>query len=337
MSRDSVRARRGFTIVELLVCVTIIGVLTALLLPAVQAARAAASRISCRNNLRQLGLALHNYESTNGVFPPSRIAAAAARSGHCEPFESEVEDNAGHCTEYASWTAMCLPYFDQAPLAQRYDASQPWSSLANRRVVEVPLDIFVCPSTPNPDRRDQLHVQGAAPTDYAAIVEVAAAMFTDVLGISDPGSAVRRGALSEHQANPARDIHDGLSSTVMLGECAGRPAACVLGRPMETEQFEAYADDEIVEVDGQYFSMKGMGWADPDAGVDAVGFRDDGVTSYGPRLINGNNAGALYSFHPDGAQFLFADGSAHFMSESVDAWLLMTLCTRAGGEVVGEF
>ena len=337
MSPDRRRRLGGFTIIELLVAITIVGLLAALLLPAVQAARAAASRISCRNNLRQFGLALHNYEATNGVFPPSRIAALDVATGNCEESELEVEDNPGHCTEYACWTALCLPYLDQAPLSQQYDARKSWSSVANRRVVQIPLGVCVCPSTPDPDRRDQLHVRGAAPTDYAAVVEVKAAMYSDVFGISDPGLAARRGALSEHLANPLRDVADGLSSTIMLAECAGRPSAYVAGRPMNARQFDAYADDEIVDVSGRYFTAKGMGWADPDSGIDAVGFRDDGVTMHGLRLINGNNADGMYSFHAGGAHFVFADGSVHFFSETIDAWILMSLCTRAGGEVVGEF
>lgn len=337
MSPHRGHGRSGFTMIELLVGVAIIAVLAALLLPAVQAARAAAWRVHCRNNLRQLGLALHNYEATHRAFPPSRIGASEAAAGACEPNETEVEDNPGHCTEYGSWTAMCLPYLDQAPLSRQYDAQQPWSSLTNRPVVQVPLDVFVCPSTPDSGRRDQHHVLGAAPTDYGAVVEVKSPMFTDVLGISDPGPRARTGVLSEQAANPLRDVLDGLSSTVMLAECAGRPATYVMGQPMNASQFQAYADDEIVDVSGRYVASKGIGWADPDSGIDAIGFRDDGVTAHGPRLINGNNAGAMYSFHPGGAQFVFADGSVHFLSETIDTWLLMTLCTRAGGEVVGEF
>ncbi len=337
MSKKSDRGHRGFTMIELLVGLGIIAVLAALLLPAVQSARAAARRIQCRNHLHQLGLALHNYEATHRAFPPSTIGAFGAAAGDCDPNETEVEDNPGHCTEYASWTAMCLPYLGETPLFHMYDAGRPWSGLINRPAVRTPLPVFACPSTPDADRRDQLHVPGAAPTDYGAVVEVKAAMFTDVIGIADPGPRARTGALAEHAANPVRDIRDGASSTILLAECAGRPAAYVLGRPMNASQFQAYAEDEIVDISGRYFAAEGSGWADPDSAIDGIGFRDDGVSAHGPRLINGNNAGAMYSFHAGGAQFLFVDGSVHFLSETIDTWLLMTLCTRAGGEVVGEF
>ena len=329
--------RRGFTIVELLVTASVIGVVLAMMLPAVQRAREACRRIQCRNNLRQLGLALHNYESTDGTFPPSTIGAIGDVSGPCDQDEIEVPDNPGHCTGYASWTAMCLPMIEQPNLFSSYDADQAWCSLANRPVVRTSLDVFVCPTTPGSGRPDSHHVHGAAPTDYGAVTEVGSRVYTDVFGVPDPGLTSRLGALREHQANRTRDIQDGLSSTIMLAECAGRPMAYVRGTQMTRAQFSACTDDDVIEISGEPVIDGGAGWADPDAAFDITGVMDDGVTAYGPQLINGLNADGPYSFHIGGAQFLFADGSVHFLSEDIDAWLLVKLCTRSGGEVIGDF
>ena len=337
MSRGCDWRRRGFTIIELLVAAAVVAVLLALLVPAVQQAREASRRTRCRSNLRQLGLALHAYESSHGVFPPSKIGAIGSTIGPCDADEVEVEDNRGSCTEYASWTVMCLPMIDQASLSHLYDADQPWSSLTNRPVVRTRLDVFVCPTTPDSGRPDSHHVLGAAPIDYGAVAEVEQRLFIDVFGVPDPGLESRLGALREKFANPTRDIRDGLSSTIMLAECAGRPLAYVDGIPMNSAQFSAYAEDGIIENSGAYVADEGTGWADPDAALDISGVMDDGVTLYGPHLVNRLNVSGPYSFHVGGAQFLFADGSVHFLSESVDAWLLVKLCTRAGGEVVGEF
>lgn len=331
-------ARRGFTVIELLVAVSIVGILLALLLPAIQQAREAARRMTCRNNLRQLGLALHNYEAAHGVFPPGKLAATAygASRGDCDPEETVVEDNPTACTEYQSWTALCLPFYGQGNLANRMEYTSAWSDLVNRETVSTPLDVFLCPTSKG-RRVDGDHVHGAAATDYAAVMEVAKLVYTDVFGVPNPGLSARRGALAEHQANRSSEILDGMSQTIVLAESAGRPEVYVLGRRMSASLFAAYTDDDIVPTPNGYRTDKGIGWADPDAGFDVQGVADNGVTSYGPRFINAINVNEAYSFHVGGAHFLLADGSVRFLSENVDAWTYISLCTRAGAETVADF
>ncbi len=326
---------RAFTIIELLVVVAVIAILMALLLPAVQGAREAARRMQCRNNLKQMGLALHNYQSTHRVFPPSELNSRG--DSGCEPFEIVVEDNVSHCTDYQSWTALCLAFLDQTSLADSYDFNAAWSSLKNREAISTHLAVFQCPSTPTADRVDRFHVVGAAATDYGSVNRVAKQVYSDVFGIPVPSQAARQGALAEYIANTPASITDGMSNTLMLAECAARPDAYVMGSRMTDSQFSAYTDDEIVQVGSELTADAGIGWADPDVGFHVKGVGHDGVTVYGPVFVNGINSGEAYSFHPGGAQTLLSDGSVRFLSEQIDSWVYVSLCTRAGGEIVGAF
>lgn len=327
--------RPAFTIIELLVVIAIIAILVALILPAVQGAREAARRMQCSNNLKQLGLALHSYESIHGVFPPSELNSES--SGGCDPGEVAVEDNPTACTDYESWTVLCLPFMEQMALAAKYDYESPWCSLKNREAISTQLPIFKCPSTPGSDRVDRFHVVGAAATDYGSMNRVAKGVFSDVFGVPIPSQASRQGAMAEYSANRASQITDGMSNTLMLSECAARPDAYVKGQQMTDAQFQAYTDDEIVRHGSQLVADDGIGWADPDAGFHVKGVMPDGVTVYGPVFVNGINSGETYSFHTGGAQTLLSDGSVHFLSEHVDGWVYVSLCTRSGGEVIGEF
>ncbi len=330
------RAKRtGFTIIELLVVIAIIAILIALVLPAVQQAREGARRMQCRNNLKQMGLALHNYQSAHMVFPPSELNSVGDEG--CEPGEISVEDNPSACTDYQSWTALCLPCLDQQALANIYNYHSAWSDIANRSSISVQLPIFQCPTTPKTNRTDRHHVVGAAATDYGSVNRVAKRVYSDVFGVVVPSQAARQGALAEYEVNRPSHITDGMSNTLMLAECAGRPEPLVLGQRMTDLQFESYFDDEVVRVNGQLVSEDGIGWADPDAGFHVKGVQSNGISAYGPVFVNGINTGETYSFHSGGAQVLMADGSVRFLSAAIDSWIYISLCTRAGGESLGEF
>ena len=331
MSAASTR-RVGFTLTDMLVCLAIIAMLVGLSFPAVQHAREAARRVSCQNNFRQMGFALHNFQSAHGTFPAGSQAGKGSFRGSCDPDEVEIEDNSGKCTDYASWTALCLPFLGETPLAAGYDYDQPWSHLANRPVVKTHLRVFVCSSAPIENRSDRHFVRGAAPTDYGAVTQVDRGVYTELFGVYDPGVSARQGVLAEHDASSPQAILDGLSNTLMVAECAGRPATYVLGSPMSARQFANCAHDEVVRLGGHFVVDDGVGWADPDAGFSIEGVGDDGVEVYGTRMINATNAGEIYSFHSGGAQFLYADASVRFHGNEIDPWVLVSLCTRAGGE-----
>ncbi len=327
--------RCAFTIIELLVVTSVIAILMAILLPAIQHARELARRMQCRNHLRQIGLALHNYDSTHAVFPPDALAGDG--TGGCEETELSVEDNPSHCTEYQSWTTLVLPYLDQPTITQNYDYGSPWSSLRNRPFVKTQLSVFQCPSTPAPQETDTHHVVGAAAGDYGAINQVTKRVYTEVFGVADPGLSARTGVLAQFEANPPARITDGLSNTMMIAESCGRPDVYVGSDPMSKTQFAAYRGDEVVSVAGDLVAEDGIGWADPDSRFNVAGVQEDGITTLGSGFINKINLSEAYSFHSGGVLVLLSDGSVRFLSENIDSWTYVTLCTRAGGEVVGEF
>ena len=331
-----IRRRRGFTLIELLVVIAIIAILIALLLPAVQQAREAARRTQCKNNLKQLGLALHNYESSFGTFPPSRLLPNATLVPGGKYSITNADGNPGDTT-YSSWTTLILPYIDQANISNKYNSDFPWFDPTNRTMIGVPLEVMTCPSTPGNNRTDSYHVPGAAAGDYGSINEVKKKVYTVVLGLPQPAAQARAGVLSKGQNNRIRDVTDGTSNSILLAEAAGQPNVYITHGLMNAADFAAYTDDKIATFGGNFVPVDGTGWADPDSGFSINGATTDGLTKYGPKVINAINVSEVYSFHVGGAQFTMADGSVRFISENIDLLTFISLCTRAGGEVVGEF
>ncbi len=317
----TINQRRGFTLVELLVVIAIIGILVALLLPAVQSAREAARRMQCSNNLKQLGLALHNYEGTFRTMPPSRITP-----------DIEIEDNTGNFSAYQSWTALALPFIEQENLQDQVDFDNAWSRLVNRPAVSEQLSTHICPSAPGADRIDPHWVVGAAAGDYGSINEVKKKVYTNVLGLPDPGSNARAGVLAKGRKNKFRDVLDGTSNTLMIAEAAGQPSVWTSGGQMNPTLFALYTDDKVVNVGSNFYPADGIGWADPDCGFSINGATADGLNKYGPTMVNAINVSEVFSFHPGGAQVAIADGSVRFIAETVDTLAFVEICTRSGGE-----
>ena len=281
------RARRAFTLVELLVVIAIIGVLIALLLPAVQAAREAGRKMSCQNNLKQIGVAIHNYENTHGAFPPSRVSSPRKHS----------------------WTPMALPFCEQAALAQQYRKDKDWNDAANRTVIQTPVALFRCPSTPE---RSEDPISGAGFGDYGSLNEVKFD-FYESNGIKNPGQT--GGVLLKSVSIKHSWIIDGLSNTIMIGEDAGRPDLWRRGVQVPDRR-----------------TNDGNGWADPNCGFSLSGTTLDGVLAGGPCVVNCSNDSELYSFHNGGVNTCFADGSVHFITEQIKPDVLAALITRAGKE-----
>lgn len=298
--RDDVRRRprMGFTIIELLVVILVIGLLAAMLFPALQAVMELTRGNACRNNLRQIGLALRGYESTWDVFPPSRIR-----------WRDETGRDILH-----SWTPSILGYCEQKALADQYNYDRHWRSNDNGTVVKTFVSLFVCPSTSNQRRVDLF--TGAASGDYGAINEVKLDYY-DALGIEPP--LVRAGAMTRWLPTARKDVTDGDSHTILIAEDAGRPEWWIRRKSISTKP-----------------TRDGNGWADPDCGFSVSGVTEDGMFEGGQCVLNCSNDSELYSFHNDGLYALFADGSVRFLSEQIHHQTLVALVTRAGEELLAN-
>ncbi len=336
------RRRSAFTLIELLVVIAIIAILIGLLLPAVQKIREAANRLSCGNNLKQLGLAAMNYESANGRLPPSLIVNLGLPPGGAgqpgSPYPGVIH----------SWAISLLPYLEQDNLFRQYDMRFPFFSSPaivpgtpdNQAVIRQPVKTFKCPSAP---RGDVLCSRSynfgarfpfqAAPSDYAtcsSINQGSITFFGYPTGTSQfqlwsAMSPQLRGAglplvgYPALEANTIAAVTDGTSNTFLLCEDAGRPQRWIKGQKIGAN------------------SQNDGGWGDPDSdyGLDGVTVNTStspiSIAGIGNCVINCDNDNETYSFHPGGAMHVFADGSVRFVRETISPQTYAALITCAGG------
>jgi prepilin-type N-terminal cleavage/methylation domain-containing protein/prepilin-type processing-associated H-X9-DG protein len=292
------RDRAGFTLIELLVVIAIIAVLIGLLLPAVQKVREAANRAQCTNNLKQIGLALHNYHDVSGALPPGGSTFAGT---------------AGH-----SFHVYILPYIEQEALYGKFNLNQTYNAgtsatgnMANRHLVP---QMYLCPSQPNRTASgvdlgwSVVHYVGnmgphgtnpatGAPYD---VVVTAASDFYATQGVLEAGTKVA-----------LKDITDGTSNTILVGELSwGIPSAPVPYRGWN----------------------RGCGNAATST-YGCTGCKNVAFSINNPAGIGAGNDLAFGSLHPGGANVAFCDGSVHFLSDNTDLGVLMSTASRNGGEV----
>jgi len=292
-------SKRGFTLVELLVVIAIIGVLVALLLPAVQAAREAARRTSCQNNIKQLGIALHNYHDTLRVLPPGYVSSnpgVASNSSWCR----------SGSLQGAPWTVLILPYAEQEAMHDAFNFNVPFQAASNQMAspnadVIVPMPMYHCPSDVriaiNPLYNSYFGVQGgsASPNCGNSSCSAANERASYVTGMLFAGSELG-----------FKDATDGTSNVFLIGESRYGGAAWGASAKQDGCSYPrnlAGAQDQINLYDGQ--------------GVhDTRGFS---------------------SYHPGGCQFLFLDGSVHFVPETIDLTVYRQLGNRNDGFPVGGY
>ncbi|HEV7226297.1 MAG TPA: DUF1559 domain-containing protein [Pirellulales bacterium] len=292
------KLRQGFTLVELLVSIAIIGLLVALLLPAVQAARESARRVQCFNHLKQLGLALQNYHDAARTFPPGYISGADGSGGDTGPGWG--------------WAAFLLPDVEQLAARQSLNFNLPVEHPANAAGRVLGFPVFRCPSDPS----GPTWQVAAGPPSNAPICTIAEANYVGVFGTTEPG-VDGDGMFFRNSQISLRDITDGSSNTLMVGE-----RSMLLG-PATWVGVVAGAVIVPNPADGV-----GAGPPENDSGM-VLGHTGDGF-SPGERASHVNQ---FYSLHSGGGvQFLFADGHASFLSSSMDYRPYHAMTTRAGGE-----
>ncbi|QDT99360.1 DUF1559 domain-containing protein [Gimesia aquarii] len=291
------KTQRGFTLIELLVVIAIIAILIALLLPAVQQAREAARRSTCKNNLKQIGLALHNYNETHNILPSGWIG---------------VEPGVGSNVEFGSgwgWGTMALPYLDQSPLYNQIDFNLDINDPGQTAgLIDQILPAFRCPSDPAPNTFE-LEEEGN-PGNVLAVL--ALANYIGVFGsdelddceIVPAGSACQSTGLFFHNSNTRfRDITDGLSQTLFVGERKTDP------------NFGWYTTWVGAVPEGEETFARVLGATDHTPNDPASHFDD------------------FSSNHTGGAQFVFGDGRVRFISENIDLGVYRALSSIRGGEV----
>ena len=315
--------RRAFTLVELLVVIAIIGVLVALLLPAVQAAREAARRSQCLNNFKQVGLAFLNYELGRTQFPFPTYGPDAAAP------QIVIGIN--------NWAPHVLPYLEQGNLIKGYDLKVDWWREPNRTIVQNPVTVLTCPSSPNPNRiQDKPEASPPNKTGACQDYVIPTGVHTDInnsLAAADqfPAGADLQGVIAVksefNTANELKAVTDGSSNSIMVGECAGRE--------------DVWRGRQLFPVDytgSPRVRARGGAWATTDNPY-AIGQRNANDAAFGPipgevGINNSNEWGhCFYSFHSGGSKFTFADGSVRFLSEDVNLRTLAELVTRANSEI----
>jgi prepilin-type N-terminal cleavage/methylation domain-containing protein/prepilin-type processing-associated H-X9-DG protein len=351
--------RSAFTLLELLVVLAILAVLIGLLLPAVQKIRQAAARVSCTNNLKQIALAAHNYESTKGGFPYCAITTNYNQPPYL-PFVYNTPGTRGNpngTTGRSSALVPLLPYLEQENYYPLYCFCFDWADPENDRPVQFPFQVFRCPASPSDNLTPYYYSTYISPGNiafappsfpgsvlnifgakaYPMLVNVSSGFSSDYAPLTQI-AAVRDGRGVElANANPALasfPLAKGamrVNALTKISEITDGLSNTTLFAEAAGRTAQYYANRQRADFDP---ASSGAIWADQDNRIVLTGTDATGRQGYGPCVVNCNNFLDVYSFHPGGAPVAFADGSVHFLQEKLDVTLLAGLVTKNGGEVV---
>ena len=292
--------------------IAIIGILVVMLLPAVQSAREAARRVQCMNNFRQVGLALHNYESALGTFPPNMIMWARSQDPACGPrYTTSTYFGLG-------WGTFILPYLERSAVYDQFDFGGQLgyaNDLPNYRVAATRIGTYLCPSDPQNGELCHFTYTGTNGTDIKEDLRqsnMAATADSHEWSCYPWDWPVQfpmvDGVMGAVKGCPIKKIHDGLSKTLLIAEVTGGGPGSYLGHYWATFGFIDTRDG----INGPWTIIGGQYAESDSSGI--YGMRKTGASSY----------------HPGGCHFLVADGSVHFLTEDLYQAILRSLTTRAG-------
>jgi prepilin-type N-terminal cleavage/methylation domain-containing protein/prepilin-type processing-associated H-X9-DG protein len=311
-------SRKAFTLIELLVVIAIIGTLIGLLVPAVQKVREAAARIKCANNLKQIGLASHQFHDARGRLPAGYLATGPFADGSGNPYPNNTAPGWG-------WAAQLLPYVEQDNLYRGINFLLPVEHPANAAAVQAMVPVFLCPSDQPPPAAFPVPDGFGKPLAVAAPSSYAACVGGDETDVDAP---VGLGVFYRNSATRITDIRDGTSSTILVGDRSWSNAQGVWAGVVTNG----------VTLRGPRNPNPGTGWG-PAAGLVLAHAHLNNATT--------DTDGGLDDFssnHSNGSNFAFADGSVHFIRSicsdladgrfTPDGVAFQALGTRANGEVI---
>lgn len=315
------RPRAAFTLVELLVVIAVIGLLVALLLPAVQTARETARRAQCANNLRQIGVAMLNFHDSKKSFPSAYVSHAGGEMGP----PSEETGDAG-----PGWTCLfeILPYLESSANRDAFDLTRPCWSPVNATPALQTISTYLCPSVSDESTHYQVRNEAGALADFARGHYVANAGRPEVWENSAPNLAtIADGPLFRNSRIKIKDITDGTSHTVFMGE-----------------QTPLHSDSTWVGIvpGSMTFPSRNFPAISPDAAAPQInvhsgpGGSDEGIVIIHPPNSPLGFVDEMYSEHTGGCNVLFGDGSVRFIDEMINQLTWAAMATRAGGETIED-